>query len=802
MAKQYIPFEQIRDKARQILLRDSGRLSTSNYTPYPGKTIAPMSSMTQRARGLAEKRTEYGMPYKEDLDKLANTPIEGLTDDNIRALQELNYNTADRGLNTTSDRLREQFGNSFNRYQGGFNRNTDNTNRLKTDELKFDINLLNPEIKKLQGKKNRAAFETVLESGKSKYNREKALIDLLNEYGSQKHGIVNKGLTAEKARFDAERDEPYQRIDSLNAVLNAMDGVDGSTGHPDVVNMQGKQLIKALQAYGVDTGQPIDKWLDAPRTNLPVYQGKLVEPVNDELAKSYELAENISPFYKDKNYLDRKITRKSIVNSGNSVTDAVDTLPENLRPKFESLDEEARKKIEADLTALNSKYIKQGMYGSNSHLKAVTNRIQDLMAATQESRADLIKKGLIKNVTDREYEDINTIGKLSQYDQLANTEFGGMLDDTKRSNLKGLEKWKNEQENNEQLYKSYQAEKGGMNPKLLTNARNTGYEGGVNSGINTLFDYFNNKGIDLSSVSDLQNRYSEMEKERSSSLDKIKSLEDYKLQAEELAKKNIGEYETEKDRRIALGIERDELNTKLQNEIAARIRLETDLKRKEELENQQRELREKEENANRLRIEQERRQEEARLREETRVNEEKRQAEIRRQEEANRQAEALRIAEINRQNQIKANDKQQKLKEIQDIRNAHNILMDYSDDYNRRNFFGKHAFYTPRYGELQRDFSNAVKNTQFKNLFTYDQHGAVSDPKLFTKLDEVMKQYEEPKPLLVKGLNKEQWIQQIVNNPNRKPNTPLPSMENLTKVFNDIALREQQTAKWREAWSK
>ena len=161
-----------------------------------------------------------------------------------------------------------------------------------------------------------------------------------------------------------------------------------------------------------------------------------------------------------------------------------------------------------------------------------------------------------------------------------------------------------------------------------------------------------------------------MEKERFSNLDKIKSLEDYKLQAEELAKKNLGEYETEKDRRIALGIERDELNTRLQNEIAARINLETDLKKRAELENQQRELREKEENANRLRLEQTQRQEEARRREEQRIAEENRQAEIRRQEnirrkeEADRQAEVLRIAEVNRQNQIKADNKKKALEKL------------------------------------------------------------------------------------------------------------------------------------------
>jgi len=662
MAKQYIPFDQIRDKARQLLIRDSGRLSTSNYTPYPGKTLAPMSSMTQRARGLEERRTAKGMPYTNDLNALANAPIEGINEGNINKLQDFTYDTANRGLETVSNRLRNQFGNKFNRYYDSFRNNVDRNNQLKTNEFQSDLNTLNPEIKKLQGKKSRFAFEAISESGKNKYNREKALIDSLNKYGEQKHGIVNKGLTAEKARFDAEVNEPYGRIENLNSVLNSMDGIDSSTSHPDVLDLQGKQLIKALQAYGVDVGKPVDQWMTAPRTNLPVYQGKLVEPVNDELAKSYELAENISPFYKDKNYIDRKLTRKSLVDGTNSVNNVVNSLPENIRPKFESLDEEAKKKAINDLTALNSRYIKQGMYGSNSHLKSVTNRMQDLLSATGESKLKAVKEDLVRGIADKEYSDLNNIDKLNQYDQLANNEFGTVLDDVKRSNLKGLEKWKNAQENNEQLYKSYQAEKGGMNPKLLTNARNSGYEGGVNSGINTIFNHFNNQGIDLSSISDLQNRYSEMQKERTSNLDKIKSLEDYKLQAEELSKKNMGEYDNEKNQRLKLGIERDELNNKLQNEIAARMNLEQDLKKRAELQKQQRVLREREENANRLKVEQEQRNLEARRQEESRVAEENRQAELRkveqeqrqlearrREEEANRQAEVLRIAEVNRQ---------------------------------------------------------------------------------------------------------------------------------------------------------
>ena len=138
MAKQYIPFEQIRDKARSILLRDSGKLSTTNYVPYPGKTIAPMSSMTQRARGLEERRTDKGMPYADDLATLTNAPIEGINEGNIRNLQQFSYDTANRGMENTADRLRRQYGTSFNKYENSFNENVDRTNRLKTDELKTD----------------------------------------------------------------------------------------------------------------------------------------------------------------------------------------------------------------------------------------------------------------------------------------------------------------------------------------------------------------------------------------------------------------------------------------------------------------------------------------------------------------------------------------------------------------------------------------------------------------------------------------------------------------------------------------
>jgi len=545
--------------------------------------------------------------------------------------------------------------------------------RIKLGELGSDIENLNAPIKELEGKKNRSAFMALTQSAKAKEAREKGLINDLYGYGEQKHGIINKGLTGEKARFEAEKNDPYVRLQNLQQVLDTIGGESEEIlSHPDLAQMNAQQLVKALQAYGVDTNKPPSEWESSARTNIPVYQGKLVEPINPTMDRSYKLAEELSPFYKDKNYLDRKLTRKDVINTPNSINQVVENLPQQLNPRFEALDHEAKRKLQADLNILNAKYIKQGSYGSDAHLKAVSNRARELSEATLGSGGTVAKNDLLKNIVSKHYEDINKIGKLGQYDQLANTEFGNILGEIKSTNLKGLEKWKNDQENNEQLYKAYQNEKAFAQPMLLNNARGTGYASGVEGGINTVFNHFNNQGIDLSSISDLKNRYSELEKELASRNEAIKSAEDYKNRQEELARKNMTEFEREKNQRLSLEREKGELNERLLREIEARIGLERDSARRTELERQQNTIRERAKQAERLKLEEDRRlAEEERLAQVSREQQERvRQEQVRaEQQERVRQeqvrAEQARIAEQQRQAQITA----QKEAQIQALMN-------------------------------------------------------------------------------------------------------------------------------------
>jgi hypothetical protein len=531
MSKTSLSFDKLRNKARGILVRDSSKLSGTNYVPYPGKTIAPMSALTQRAQALEQRRLAKGMPYQSGLQTLANANAEGLTRENIAdILRNLNEKHSAFNEGIVFDKLNRQYGASFAPYSDKLKEKMAQDRGIKLNELGSDIENLNASIKELEGKKNRSAFTALSQSAKAKEAREKGLISDLYGYGEQKHGIVNKGLTAEKARFEAERDDPYVRLQNLQQVLDTIGS--GEEGHPDLNTLNARQLVKALQAYGVDTNKPVNQWESSDRVNMPVYQGKLVEPINPTMDKSYKLAEELSPFYKDKNYPDRKLTRKSIINTPNSINQVVEGLPQSLNPKFEALNYEGQKKLEADLNALNAKYIRQGTYGSGAHLKSVSNRVRELSDAALGSGGTFVKNDLLKNIASKHHEDINKIGKLGEYDQLANTEFSNTLGEIKNTNLRGLEKWKNDQENNEQLYKAYQNEKSFQQPILVNNTRNSGFASGVEGGINTIFPQFNNQGIDLTSISDLKNRYSNLEKELASR-NEINSATDFKTRQQE-----------------------------------------------------------------------------------------------------------------------------------------------------------------------------------------------------------------------------------------------------------------------------
>jgi hypothetical protein len=522
-----------------------------------------------------------------------------------------------------------------------------------------------------------------------------------------------------------------------------------------------KQKMKALYNIVNSGGNPdnmgpygeaaavkvLEKGLNLYNSPTPTYSGQQLANVPEELAISHRLLGDLSHDYNDSSRGERDKLYDSLMGRENVGSRAIGDLPTIYNPQVDHLDADTKRLLKAEKARISMDHERKGTYGSQSHLSQTEDAINRIAKSRFGNRNNLLQDVLRGRMSSLNKSDMNDLNQLNSLGQQGLSEYQDVLGKISGMNQLGVDKWLNTQNELNQKRERFEEE------------RNQEWPQGSGSDI---IKY--NVSPEISSIFANPGVSSNPSVYTPSLRPNIHALAQY-AQTVPVSHSET-EFESNLDQDMG-GIKNyaDFENTKLQK------------KREEEL----------------------RRQEEERLRllkiaEENRIKQEEEQARI-------AHHERVRQEQV-RAEQAKANDKQQKLKEIQDIRNALNVVTNYSHLHSVNNPLDKHAFYTPKYGELVRDFTNVVKNTQFKDLFDYDSKGMVADPRMFVKLDQVMAQYEEPKPLLVKGLNKEQWIQQIINNPNRKPNTPLPSMENLTKMFNDIALREQQTAKWREAWSK
>ena len=532
----------LQEGAQNNINRDTSRLANLNHMPYPGKTLSPMSSLTQKAQILDEKRTGNGMPYRNSLSKIANAPIGGISQDNLQSmLENLKAKHSAFNQNVTGNRLSKQFGSKFNQYKDKYNSNADEDANLQMGAFKGDLENLNEHFKKLERQKNSSTFDAISNSSRGKNARQQGLINDLNNYGNQKQIINNKILTGEKARFEAEKNEPYERLQNLQTALNNYN--NGDDDHPDIRTQKSMGLKKAMNAY------------DNP---IPTYQGKLVEPINADMNTSYQLAKEISPNYQDANYASRKQIRKGLTNPADGMNQIVNEFPNKINPRFTLLDAEAKKKAKADMTSLNAKYIKRGTYGSQSHIKSASDRMGEINAATLEAKNKMMQNELGENVATHHTNAMNNMTKLDQYDKLANNEFDNILDDIKRTNNVGIEKWKNNQTGNEQLYKSYQSEKGHQQPRLLSNARNVG----AGRGIDSMFGYFKNEGVDLNKISDLQGRYNNLEKELATSNDTIKNQNTYSSQQPQIAEQQQRLATEQQQQRLATEMERQQAANK------------------------------------------------------------------------------------------------------------------------------------------------------------------------------------------------------------------------------------------------
>ena len=86
MAKTSYAPEELTREAYKLLAREKARVGGLNYAPYRGPSVAPMSSLTERARTLQEQFAAKPAPYSGKIQSVLSRENQGITPANVQEL--------------------------------------------------------------------------------------------------------------------------------------------------------------------------------------------------------------------------------------------------------------------------------------------------------------------------------------------------------------------------------------------------------------------------------------------------------------------------------------------------------------------------------------------------------------------------------------------------------------------------------------------------------------------------------------------------------------------------------------------
>jgi hypothetical protein len=503
--------EELLEEARKLYGRDSQRLANTNYTKYSGPTITPMSTLTQRARELEQSTIGRPAPYTDKLTRLAQSNNQAFTPNDIqRILADLQQRHATFGRNVTGAKLTEQFNAPYAPMRDRYQQKLTKDINTRMPEARSGLDITSQAANAAEAERTRHLYETMDTASKNKAQRMNTLIGNLNDMGNQKHAINNMVNQGEQRRFEDERDQPYKNLDMLGRSIN---GSGAENDHPDLARAGHGNLVQTLRAYGVDPSKPSGEW-DSTRSQRKSYPGELVAGINPELQGSYDLIENISPQYKDAGYARRKALQEEMLAPETAGQRALRGLPTHLQAEMDKLEREGSIKAKRDINDLNRKYIRQGTYRSQDHMSAADRRIRELNDATMEQRIKLLNKGLQSSLESQHLSESDKIKQMKILGHEGQKEYMNMLGDISSINNLGATKWKNKQDENNELYKNYQNERSWEWPLLRKNTAQHGINTGIPLGIGAVFNEAQERGISLAELSRrLSQPYSELEKE-------------------------------------------------------------------------------------------------------------------------------------------------------------------------------------------------------------------------------------------------------------------------------------------------
>ena len=435
--KEKLANEELLNRLQQQIYADRGRLASGNRPNYPGKTIGPMSSMTQNARAMREQYANK-VPKQRKIASLLQKESKGWSPEQTQGMLSM-LKRGDTSEQMVMNRLQKQFGKNFgyegergNRLQGKIGKDINENLEMS----KVNLKNMGDEIKNLEDKRSTKGVSSLQKAGGLKSARREALMKQLEEFGNQEHVLNNMKLQSEKDVFDEEKAAPFRRMDMATRALG---GINPDESHPDKYKLENQLLQKINNAY------------NQPHLNYP---GQRVVGMDADTDASFRLAQQINPKYKDAYAVDRKAIEQDLLQ--NQLSDKVyNRIPEAIEPLMGNLDALARRQVKTEAKNIGGHYARQGTYGSGAHKAATEQALRDVMRRVQAEREGTLISGVKGQRDIIGQEDANAMNRYGLMADEGAKEFGNILQENERLNKQGWRKRANKQGEENQAMQSW-----------------------------------------------------------------------------------------------------------------------------------------------------------------------------------------------------------------------------------------------------------------------------------------------------------------------------------------------------------
>lgn len=492
-----LSLEELIEEGYKRIARDRARLAGSNYPAYRGKMIAPMSDLTQRARGLQEKFASKAAPFSKKIESVLNRKNVGIGDDDIaKQLEFIRQGQQGYSQNNILGKLQKKFGAAYNPNRAsGFNQKLGKDTERGLAEFGNNLRNIGGLSANLDRTRNQQTAKVFQELQAQKQARRGDLVSNLQQFGNQKHALANMKSQAMRNQFDQEVNAPYRKIDSLQQLLDSMSrGIENGI-HPDLEQLKFSELQKAIGLYDGTKGP---------------YTGQLIADATPEMEVSQQLLGNLNPNFRDSMYDKRKSAVKNLLGKESVSKAVLDRLPENIKASVGQLEYAGKKRLKQDLSGIAQKYIKLGQHNSPQHIKSAEERAREINQAMLEQRNRLFENTLKNDLTQQHQNDIGMLKDLDIQGLQGQREFGDVMGNIRNLNQLGTTKWKNNQADNEELYKNYSNESNWELPHM----RRVAEQRGKQDAFSDILSKMQERNISLDNLVNLNTNYSEMEKER------------------------------------------------------------------------------------------------------------------------------------------------------------------------------------------------------------------------------------------------------------------------------------------------